>query len=86
MNEQLFCIGINIDQVIKELLWIEDALANGYQRQLCYSKTIVLKRLLFYNLMTRWNLQPTGAHPIRNEKYWEETLRKKRVKDDWVMF
>ena len=28
----LSCIGININQVMKELFWFEDALANGYQR------------------------------------------------------
>ena len=37
------CIGINFDQVMKELLCFEDALANDYQIQLSYSKTIVLQ-------------------------------------------
>ena len=26
----LACIGINIDQLMKELLWFENALANDY--------------------------------------------------------
>ena len=50
----LSCIEINIDQSMKELLWFEDALANGYQDNFWYSKIIVFKRLLFYNLMMRW--------------------------------
>ena len=49
----LSCIGINIDQLMKELLWFEDALANDYQRQLWYSKTIVLSWLLLYKISWR---------------------------------
>jgi hypothetical protein len=37
----LSCIGINIAQVMKKLLWFENALASAYQRQLWYSNTIV---------------------------------------------
>ena len=28
----LSCIEINIDQLMKKLLWFEDAMTNGYQR------------------------------------------------------
>ena len=28
----LSCIGINLDQLIKEFLWFEDAFANDYQK------------------------------------------------------
>ena len=67
----LSCIGINIDQVMKELFWFEDALANGYQRQLWYSKTIVLERLLLYKISWRdgyywdWHTYPTEWDTVR---------------------
>ena len=48
----LSCIGINIDQLMRVLFWFEDALAN------CYQDNCDIHRLLFYNLITWWNLQP----------------------------
>ena len=87
MNK-LFCIGINIDQLIKELLWFEDALANGYQRQLCYSKTIVLERLLFskdycytkshdkMDTTAYWHTYPTDWETLQRENK-EENRRNK---------
>ena len=53
----LSCIEINIDRLIKELFWFEDALANGYKKtnvllkDYCSLLTIVLQ-----NLMARWKL------------------------------
>ena len=68
------CIGINIDHLMKELLWFEDALANGYKDN-CDTQ-----RLLFYNLMMRWKLIMTDTHTILDEKEWEETLREREQK------
>ena len=67
-------IGINNDQLMKVLLWIEDALVLG------------CPRLLFYDLVLRWKLTATDTHTILNEKYWEETLREREVRYEEVMF
>ena len=70
----LSCIGINIDRLMKELLWFEGALANGYQRQLCSSKIIVLKS------HDEMNTVETDTHIPLNEEQWEETLKERREK------
>ena len=58
---------------MKELLCFEDALANDYQIQLWYSKTIVLQS------HDDMNTTITDTHNSLNEEQWEETLRERRV-------
>ena len=54
----LSCIGINFDQLRKEVVVIKNALANGYKDN-CYTKKEVAKDY-FYNLpWGKKNLQTT---------------------------
>ena len=74
----LSCIGINIDQIMKELFWFEDALANGYQRQLWYSKTIVLSYTKSHGDMettTYWHTYPTDWEILRGKLREKKTVR-----------
>jgi hypothetical protein len=76
----LSCIEIDIDQVIKELFWFEDVVANGYQRQLCYSKTIVLSWLWLYKILWwdgNYNLH-THISYVLTENHREENQEIKR--------
>ena len=59
---------------MKELLWFEDALANGYQKIIVLLKDYCsLFTIVLQNLMTRWKLQLTDTHTPLTEKQWEET-------------
>ena len=50
---------------MKELIWFEDALANGYQNQLWYSKIIVLQ---FHDEMETYNPLMHIHYRMRNIK------------------
>ena len=53
----LSCIEINIDHLIKELLWIENAVANGYRTTIVLLKDYCsLVTFVIQNLMARWKL------------------------------
>ena len=57
---------------MKVLLWIENALANGYQQQLCYSKTTVLFWLLLYKIL--W--QDRNYNLLTHIPHWLENIEK----------
>ena len=64
------CIGINIDQSMKVLLWIEDAVANGYQTTIVLLKDYCsLLTIIIENLMARWKLQLTHIHTPLTRKH-----------------
>ena len=67
------CIGYNIDHLIKELLLIENALANDYRMTIMLLKDYCsLLTIVIQNLMTRWILQLTDTHIPLTVKPWEE--------------
>ena len=76
-------IEINIDQLIKELFWFEDALANGYQKTIVLLKDYCsLLTIVLQNLMARWKLQLIDTHTPLTGKHWEGNIgEKRRVKD-----
>jgi hypothetical protein len=60
---------------MKELLWFEDALANGYQRQLWYSKIIVLKSHDKMDTYNDWHTYSTGWETMRGNLDRKESKR-----------
>ena len=58
----------------------------------CSPKTIVIlkdyysQKILVLQSHDEIDTIVIDTHTPLNEKQWEETLKEKRVKDDWVMF
>ena len=84
------CIEINLDQVIKELLWIEDALANGYRKTIVLLKDygylltmVILKSHDEMETTAYWHTYPTEWDTMRG-RMRENIYR--RVETKPVMF